>query len=57
MDYTTFKKTFTKDVKRTFAKMGRKMEFSAQTMTKPNENYDALTVKPSDSNVGVNINL
>lgn len=57
MDYTTFKKTFTKDVKRAFAKMGRKMEFSAQTMTKPNENYDALTVKPSDSNVGVNINL
>jgi len=57
MDYTTFKETFTQDARRTFAEMGKSMELSNMTMTKPNGSYDALTVKPSDSNIGVNINL
>ena len=57
MDYNTFKNRFTEDVKRTFAEKGKNMEFSTETITKLNERYDALTVKPADSNVGVNINL
>ena len=57
MDYNTFKNTFTEDVKRTFTEKGKNMEFSTESITKLNERYDALTVKPADSNVGVNINL
>ena len=57
MDYNTFKNRFTEDVKRTFAEKGKNMEFSTESITKLNERYDALTVKPADSNVGVNINL
>ena len=57
MDYNTFKNTFAEDVRHAFAKRGKDMELTTVAITKTNESYDALTVKPTGSNIGVNINL
>jgi hypothetical protein len=57
MDFETFKENLAKDVKETIdAKTGKDTTVEIRTVDKMNETYDALTVKPEDSIIGVNLN-
>ena len=57
MDFETFKENLANDVKEQFyERYGRDVDVETRTVDKMNETYDALTVKPEDSVVGVNIN-
>ena len=57
MDYEKFKEQFTEDVKKQFFESGLEANVLAQEVTKLNESYDAITVTPEGSNVGVNVNV
>lgn len=58
MDFETFKEEFSKAVKDHLeAADGKDYEVDIHKTEKMNESYDALTVKPEDSNIGVNINI
>ena len=57
MDFETFKENLAKDVKETIdARTGKDTTVEIRTVDKMNETYDALTVKPEDSIIGVNLN-
>lgn len=57
MDFETFKDKLAEDVKEALeSKTGENYEVEGRTVEKMNETYEALTVKPEDSIVGVNLN-
>ena len=56
MDYETFKEDFRDALREELAGRGTDVEITAHRVEKMNEGYDALTVKPIDSSIGVNIN-
>ncbi len=57
MDFETFKEDLANDVKEQFyERYGREVDVETRTVDKMNETYEALTVKPEDGIVGVNIN-
>ncbi len=57
MNYEEFKENLAKDVKEQMeARSGSEVTVETRTVEKMNETYDALTVKPEDSIIGVNLN-
>ena len=57
MDFNEFKEQFTEDVKQGLADAGIDAKISINTVEKMNETYEAMTVTPEGSNVGVNVNM
>lgn len=57
MDYENFKEQFVEDVKDRLAEQGADVNLSVNTVKKLNESYEAITVTPEGSNVGVNIGI
>ena len=57
MDFNEFKEQFTEDVKQGLAIAGIEAKVSTNTVEKMNESYEAMTVTPEGSNVGVNVNM
>ncbi len=55
MDYENFKEKFVEDVKDRLYAQGAEVSVSVQEVKKLNENYEAITVTPEGSNIGVNI--
>ena len=55
MDYENFKEQFVNDVKEKLYEQGTEVDISVNTVNKLNESYEALTIKPVDAEVGVNI--
>lgn len=57
MDFETFKENLANDVKeKLYERYGTEVEIESHRTEKMNESYDALTVKPVDSAIGVNLN-
>jgi len=57
MDFETFKDNLVKDVKEALdARTGGDTLVETRTVDKMNETYEAITVKPEDSIIGVNLN-
>ena len=57
MDFETFKENLAKDVKTILdERTGGNTTVETRTFDKMNETYDAITVKPEDSIIGVNLN-
>ncbi len=58
MDFETFKENLASDVREQFyERFGKEVTVENHKVEKMNETYDALTVKPEDSIIGVNINV
>ena len=57
MDYESFKEQFIVDVKDRLADQEQDMKISVSRIDKLNESYEAITVTPEGSNVGVNMSL
>ena len=57
MDYENFKQDFQESLKEELAERGMDTDVSFQKVEKMNESYDAVTVKPIDSIIGVNFNV
>ncbi|SCY23298.1 hypothetical protein SAMN02910451_01852 [Butyrivibrio hungatei] len=57
MDYENFKEQFVEDVKEKLYEQGTEVDITVNTVNKLNESYEAMTVKPEDSNIGVNIGI
>ena len=57
MDFEEFKENFTEDVKNDLYEKGIDATVTQNHVEKMNESYDAITVTPEGSNVGVNINV
>lgn len=58
MDFEKFKEQFTEDVKKTLNENGGEgIKFDLNKVNKPNESYDAMTVTPEGSHIGVNMNI
>lgn len=58
MNYEEFKENLANDVKEQMeARSGSEVTVETRTVEKMNETYDALTVKPEDSIIGVNLNI
>ena len=58
MEYEQFKENFLKDVKDELSERGiGNVNISSQEVQKVNESYDAMTITPEGSNIGVNLNL
>lgn len=55
MNYESFKTTMAEDITKKFSHENVKISF--RHITKVNGNYEALTVIPADSNVGINLNV
>ena len=57
MDFETFKENIAKDLEqKLYEKTGRDVSVELRTVEKMNETYEALSVKPEDSIIGVNLN-
>ena len=57
MDFETFKEELAKSVKENLeSRNGGDYTIDVNTVQKANETYEALSVRPEDSNIGVNIN-
>lgn len=56
MDYESFKENFQDALKTELADRGIDAELTARKVEKMNNSYDAITVRPVDSAVGVNVN-
>jgi hypothetical protein len=56
MDYEDFKQEFQAALKDELAERGMNAELGFQRMEKMNDSYDAITVKPVDSIIGLNFN-
>ena len=57
MDFETFKENLVRDVKEALdARNGGDTLVETRTVDKMNETYEAITVKPEDSIIGVNLN-
>ncbi len=57
MDYEQFKVAFAEDLKTNLQKLGIEADVSEHHIEKLNDSYDALSVTPKGSNIGVNANL
>ena len=57
MDYENFKEQFVADVKGRLAEQGADVKVSVNEVNKLNESYEAITVTPEGSNIGVNMSL
>lgn len=58
MNYEEFKDKVVEDVRRELeTRTGKSYDVQAHTVEKMNENYDAITVKPEDGIIGVNLNV
>ena len=57
MDYERFKEGFQDALKAELAVRGADVELTARRVDKMNESYDAITVRPTDSSIGVNISV
>ena len=57
MDYENFKEQFALDVKDRLAEQGADVKVSVNEVNKLNESYEAITVTPEGSNIGVNMSL
>ena len=57
MDYENFKEQFVEDVKEKLYEQGTEVDITVNTVNKLNESYEAMTVKPGGSNIGVNIGI
>ena len=57
MDYENFKEQFVADVKDRLAEQGADVKLSVNEVNKLNESYEAITVTPEGSNIGVNMSL
>lgn len=57
MNYEEFKEQFTEDVKERLYEQGIEANLEIREVSKLNESYDAITVTPEGSNVGVNVNI
>ena len=57
MDYENFKGQFVADVKDRLAEQGADVKVSVNEVNKLNESYEAITVTPEGSNIGVNMSL
>lgn len=58
MNHEEFKENLANDVKEQMeARSGSEVTVETRTVEKMNETYDALTVKPEDSIIGVNLNI
>lgn len=57
MDFEQFKENLAADVKeQIYERFGSEVAVETHTTEKLNASYEALTVKPEDGNVGVNLN-
>ncbi len=55
MDYESFKQEFTEDLKEKLAEHGfENTEMTINEVKKTNQSYEALTVRPEGSNIGIN---
>ena len=57
MDYESFKEKFVEDLKDRLDEQGADVKVSVNTVNKLNESYEAVTVTPEGSNIGVNIGI
>ncbi len=57
MDYESFKEQFIEDVKDRLYEQGAEVNVSVHEVNKLNESYEAITVTPEGSNIGVNIGI
>ena len=57
MTYEEFKDQFTEDVKQALKDAGIDAKVSTNTVNKMNESYEAMTITPEGSNIGVNVNM
>ncbi len=57
MNYEEFKENFKKDLKSVLADRGMDVNVKENRTEKMNESYDAVSVTPEGSNIGVNANL
>ena len=57
MDYERFKEGFQDALKAELAVRGADVELTARRVDKMNDSYDAITVRPTDSSIGVNISV
>ena len=57
MNYEDFKEQFTEDVKERLYEQGIEANIEIREVSKLNESYEAITVTPAGSNVGVNVNI
>lgn len=57
MNYESFKEKFVEDVKDRLYEQGAEVDLSIHTVNKLNECYEAITVTPEGSNIGVNIGI
>ena len=57
MDYENFKEQFVADVKDRLADQGADVKVSVNEVNKLNESYEAITVTPEGSNIGVNMSI
>ncbi|MCR5279461.1 MAG: DUF5688 family protein [Lachnospiraceae bacterium] len=55
MDYDNFKESFLEDLRDKLYESGAEVNLSVHTVNKLNESYEAVTVTPEGSNIGVNI--
>lgn len=53
MDYESFKEKFVEDVKDRLYEQGAEVDLSIHTVNKLNESYEAITVTPEGSNIGI----
>ena len=57
MDFETFKEELREDMEKAlYERTGTEHSVNIQTVEKMNETYEALTIKPENSDIGVNIN-
>ena len=58
MDFEEFKEKFVEDVKQgLYERGGEDVNVSLHTVNKLNESYDAMTITPVGSNIGVNLSI
>ncbi len=57
MEYENFKEQFVEDVKAGLSDSGIEANVTVNTVNKLNESYEAVTVTPEGSNIGVNIGI
>ena len=57
IDYESFKDKFVEDLKDRLDEQGGDVKVSVNTVNKLNESYEAVTVTPEGSNIGVNIGI
>ena len=57
MNYEDFKEKFIEDVSDRLYEQGAEVNISVHEVNKLNESYEAITVTPEGSNIGVNVGI